>query len=111
MNNNSIFLYYKEFCLGSLTSKGKMFFWVPNLDNILRAKSKYPLGMEFFFLPQDKTQIFDKVPAHFDIFLASADREDIKLQSGIVDSDDDFSKLEKLSKLKYFSEDFVIKKS
>ena len=111
MSNNNVYLYYKEFCLGYLTSKKNMYFWVPNTSNIMNAKANYPLGMEFFFLPFNDSQIFENVPAHFDLFLSACDREDIRSQAGIIDSDDDFSKLEKLSRLEYLSEDFVIKNS
>jgi len=109
MSNKNVYLYYKEFCLGCLNYKKQIFLWLPNVDNIKKAKSKYLLGMEFFFLNEEKSEMFDRVPPHFDVFKTCCERDDIKTKAGILDSDDDFSKLFKISKLDFFNEDFVIK--
>ena len=63
-----------------------------------------------FMLPGSVTS-FEKVPHHFKEYLNASDRVDLKKKAGISDSDTEFEKLYKMSKLEYFNEEFYIKDS
>lgn len=101
-------IYASNIKLGVLSKKGSSYVWNPILDNIKEACRVVRYGMELFMLPLEATE-YKKVPAHFDEYLAAADRFDLKSKAGILDTDNDMVKLEKISQLTFGSELFTIK--
>lgn len=104
----SVKLYYNDLCLGALNQYNYEYIWTPNDSGIKTAIIKYPMGMEMFFLPIYTTK-YKVVPYHFSEFLSQALRPDLARKAHISPADSDFEKLYKLSKLKYFFTEFVIK--
>ncbi len=101
-------LYYNEYCLGELQYENNLYLWSPNTQNIQGAIKKYPMGMEMFFLPI-QTTTFKDTPHHYREFICQAERPDLAQKAGILNTDSNFEKLYKLSKLTYFTTEFVIK--
>ena len=102
-----VHLLYREFNLGSLEASPNGFVWTPNLSNITEASKKY-IGMDMFLLEKEPT-LYKIIPWHYKDFLINADRPDLKQKANIQNSDSDFEKLYKLSKLNFFSSEFIIK--
>ncbi len=99
---------YDNCSLGFLMQGDGVYVWTPNQENIAQMKEKHPLSMDMFFLPC-KPCLFREIPSHYDEFLESAEREDLKEKVGILGGDSDFEKLFKLGFLEYFSDEFIIK--
>lgn len=101
-------LYYNELCLGTLNQLNHEYMWIPNNMAIKTANIQYPFGMEMFFLPTTTT-FYKVIPYHYSDFLSQAMRPDLAKKAGITETDTDFEKLYKLSKLNFYSTEFVIK--
>lgn len=101
-------LYYNQFLLGDLSYKNSGYLWTPNMDGINNALQIYPYGMEMFFLPNEP-KTYSQVPNHFNEFLVQASRLDLMEKANILPTDNDMTKLYKLSKLSFYSQEFVIK--
>lgn len=104
----SVKLYYNNLCLGALQQHNLEYLWIPNDVGIKTAQVQYPMGMEMFFLP-NSTTLYRVIPYHFSEFLLQALRPDLAKKANITATDSEFEKLYKLSKLKYFFTEFVIK--
>ena len=101
-------LNYNEFTLGFLAQNSQGYVWTPDVNEINKAKEKYEYGMDMFFLPSVQ-KVYTFIPRHFNEFLEASDRADLMEKAHIDDSDSDFVRLYKLSKLDFFNQEFVIK--
>ena len=102
-------LYLQEFYLGQLFMSGDEYIFEPNLNDILLAKSKFPLAMKCFDLDSEKSKQSSDLPQIFLNFNNYTYRQDIIEKTGILESDDMFVRLYKLASLEMMTGNFILK--
>lgn len=103
-----IILSIEDIEIGYLLQRGEKYLFCANQDGIVRAKDEFPIEMALFKLNESGMIVYDSIPFPFNTFLSGAYREDLMKKAGIVDEDDDFQRLAKLSKLTLMRENFDI---
>lgn len=101
-------LWYKQYCLGSLQNTPDGYLWIPNLQSIKLCSSNYPEAMEYFEL-SSSARVYSTIPAYYNEFITAANRADLVERAKITSNDNLFEALYKLSKLKLFNDEFIIK--
>lgn len=104
-----VFLYFKKIKLGSLSESNGEYLWTPFFNGINEYEKTYPFDSDFLFLNKTTTQLFKKIPRHFNEFVFASERTDLHEHAKIEDSDSDFIKLYKMASLDFYEDDFYIK--
>lgn len=94
--------------LGYLMKKGDKYLFCANGNEVNRAKLEYPIDMLMFDLNATGMKVYESIPYPFSSFLDSTHRGDLMESCGIEESDDDFTRLCKLSTLNIMRENFDI---
>ena len=102
-----ILLCYKQIILGKLQQKDNCIFYTSYKQGEEKLKQTYPVGAFYNLFDSDKVKL-DKLPVYLQEILSMADNNFYKAKAGILESDNTYQKLEKLSKLNLSSDSFYI---
>lgn len=94
-----IYLSLDEFTLGYLSEKDGGYIFHASSEDIKEATKKYPIKMKFFTLNKSGIKEYKNIPNHYIQYLDNIDRKDIVEKAKILESDTDFQRLHKLTKL------------
>ena len=103
-----IYISFNNMDLGYLIEKDNKFVFVADDYGMAQFESLNPICFKMFSLNKNGEKEYNSMPKEYANFLISNERKDLMLKAGIVEQDNHFERLYKLSALEMMAKPFKI---